>query len=80
MSLMIYSAFIYRLMTHKLPKESSRPGMFVSVGPSGFTASGMINMADSAQHVLPKAFMGDGALSAMVLKVAANWAGLWIWG
>ena len=31
-SLMIYSAFIYRLMTQKLPQESSRPGMFVSVG------------------------------------------------
>ena len=79
-SLMIYSAFIYRLMTQKLPKESSRPGMFVSVGPSGFTVSGMITMADSAQHVLPKDFMGDGALAAMVLKVAANWVGIWVWG
>ena len=26
-SLMIYSAFIYRLMTQKLPREKSRPGM-----------------------------------------------------
>lgn len=26
-SLMIYSAFIYRLMTQKLPRETSRPGM-----------------------------------------------------
>ena len=33
-SLMIYSAFIYRLMVHKLPQESARPGMFVSVGVS----------------------------------------------
>ena len=77
---MIYAAFIYRLMTHKLPKESSRPGMFVSVGPSGFTVSGMITMADSAQRVLPKDFMGDGALAAMILKVVANWIGIWVWG
>jgi tellurite resistance protein TehA-like permease len=26
-SLMIYSAFIYRLMTQKLPRETARPGM-----------------------------------------------------
>jgi hypothetical protein len=26
-SLMIYSAFIYRLMTQKLPRETTRPGM-----------------------------------------------------
>jgi tellurite resistance protein TehA-like permease len=35
LSLMIYAAFIYRLMTEKLPEENLRPGMFVSVGPSG---------------------------------------------
>lgn len=79
-SLMIYSAFVYRLMTHKLPKESSRPGMFVSVGPSGFTVSGIINMAANAHRVLPKDFMGDGAMAAMILKVMANWMGIWIWG
>ena len=79
-SLMIYSAFVYRLMTHKLPKESSRPSMFVSVGPSGFTVSAVISMAESAQRVLPKDFMGDGVLAAMILKVVANWAGIWLWG
>lgn len=30
-SLMVYSAFLYRLMTQKLPKESLRPAMFISV-------------------------------------------------
>ncbi|CCX05753.1 Similar to Malic acid transport protein; acc. no. P50537 [Pyronema omphalodes CBS 100304] len=33
-SLMIYSAYIYRLMTRKLPRAAARPGMFISVGPS----------------------------------------------
>lgn len=79
-SLMIYSAFIYRLMTHKLPKESSRPGMFVSVGPSGFTVVGMINMANNTQRVFPKGFMGDGPLASIILKVTANWVGIWVWG
>lgn len=30
LSLMIYSAFMYRLMTEKLPKERTRPGMVSS--------------------------------------------------
>lgn len=29
-SLMIYSAFIYRLMTQKLPRETTRPGMVIT--------------------------------------------------
>lgn len=79
-SLMIYSAFIYRLMTQKLPQESIRPGMFVSVGPAGFTVAGIIGMATGASRALPLAYMGDGQLVAMVLKVVASWMGLWIWG
>lgn len=29
-SLMIYSAFIYRLMTQKLPRETARPGIVIT--------------------------------------------------
>ncbi|KAH9826829.1 Voltage-dependent anion channel, partial [Teratosphaeria destructans] len=43
-SLLIYAAFIYRLMTQKLPQESLRPGMFISVGPSGFTIAAVMGM------------------------------------
>jgi tellurite resistance protein TehA-like permease len=32
-SLMIYSAFIYRLMTQKLPRETTRPGMVSTAHP-----------------------------------------------
>lgn len=79
-TLMIYSAFIYRLMTQKLPQESTRPGMFVSVGPSGFTVAAVIGMAEGAQRALPPDFMGDTKMSAMILKVVASWMSLWIWG
>ena len=79
-SLMIYAAFLYRLMTQKLPQESIRPGMFVSVGPSGFIVAGVIGTAEGAQRVLPSNFIGNVALSAVVLKVIAAWMSLWIWG
>ncbi|KAL3475325.1 voltage-dependent anion channel-domain-containing protein [Aspergillus californicus] len=79
-SLMVYSAFIYRLMSQKLPRENIRPGMFVSVGPSAFTVAGIVNMASQASRCFPDDFMGDGALAANVMKVVANFASLWLWG
>lgn len=79
-TIMIYSAFIYRLMTQKLPKENMRPGMFVSVGPSGFTASALIGMAANADRAFGPDFMGNGPLAAMILRIVASWAALWLWG
>jgi tellurite resistance protein TehA-like permease len=79
-SLMIYAAFIYRLMTQKLPQESLRPGMFISVGPSGFTISGVVGMGQSLPRVVPADFMGDGELAGKVSMIVANWIGLWLWG
>jgi tellurite resistance protein TehA-like permease len=81
-SLMIYSAFLYRLMTHKLPTENVRPGMFVSVGPSGFTIAGVITMGQALPGVVDEDFMGDGMgdLVGKITMVGANWFGIWLWG
>ncbi|PYH44408.1 putative C4-dicarboxylate transporter/malic acid transport protein [Aspergillus saccharolyticus JOP 1030-1] len=79
-SLMVYSAFIYRLMSQKLPRENVRPGMFVSVGPSGFTVSGIVNMAAHAKRSFPSDFLGNGPLAADIVKVVADFACLWLWG
>lgn len=84
-SLTMYSAFVYRLMTQKLPAEPLRPAMFVSVGPSAFTVSGMVGMAANLQRVLTylpgEVFMGvPNELAAQILRLAANWAALWLWG
>ncbi|PVI06121.1 hypothetical protein DM02DRAFT_610078 [Periconia macrospinosa] len=85
-SLMVYSAFIYRLMTQKLPKESLRPGMFISVGPSGFTIAGIVNMGQELHKILSRPeyadFMGEGLgkLVGDVAMISANFMGLWLWG
>jgi C4-dicarboxylate transporter/malic acid transport protein len=81
-SLMIYAAFIYRLMTQKLPKESMRPGMFISVGPSGFTVAGVIMMGQELPKTVPSDFMGEGngELAGKVGMICANYLGLWLWG
>lgn len=87
-SLTIYSAFVYRLMTQKLPADPSRPGMFVSVGPAAFTCSGTIGMAQSLRWAMvgkddpaSKVFMDVPAeFAANVLRLVGNWMGLWLWG
>jgi tellurite resistance protein TehA-like permease len=81
-SLMIYAAFIYRLMTQKLPKESLRPGMFISVGPSGFTIAGVVTMGQELPRTVASDFMGEGngELAGKVGMICANYLGLWLWG
>lgn len=80
LSFMVYSAYIYRLMTEKLPEESSRPAMFVSVGPVGFTTTAIINMGQNFSDCVPSDFMGNGALAGQVTKILADWFGIWLWG
>lgn len=81
-SFMVYSAYLYRLMTKNLPTNSTRPGMFISIGPSGFTVSGIISMAHILPNLVPNDFMipNMGKFVANVSLVVANWLGFWLWG
>lgn len=84
-SLTIYSAFVYRLMTQKIPPEPLRPAMFVSVGPSAFTVAGTIGMAENLSKILwrlpSQTYMGVfGTQAAAILRLVANWSSLWLWG
>lgn len=84
-SLTIYLAFVYRLMTQKLPPEPLRPGMFVTVGPSAFIVTGTIGMAKNLGHIIGSTptsiYMGvSGVLAAQILSLVANWMCLWLWG
>ncbi|TVY90594.1 Malic acid transport protein, partial [Lachnellula willkommii] len=79
-SLMIYSAFIYRLMTQKLPRETARPGMFVSVGPSGFTVAGLVHLGNIVNSkILPDGYMGSTD-APLFLKLLSDVFGLSLWG
>jgi len=79
-SLMIYSAFIYRLMTQKLPREMTRPGMFVSVGPSGFTVAGLVHLGNVVEPKIMPDGIGGHPEAAFYVKLASNLLGLWLWG
>jgi len=54
-ALMMYAIYTQRLMVSELPDPSTRPGMFVSVGPAGYTAHALISLGRKA----PELFSGS---------------------
>jgi len=61
-ALMMYSMYTQRLMTSALPAPSTRPGMYVSVGPAGYTAAGLISLGNQAPNVLSEDFFNVNGL------------------
>jgi tellurite resistance protein TehA-like permease len=79
LALTMHATYIYRLMTQKLPQTGSRPGMFISVGPSGFTSTALIGLARNLPKVVGAAFMGEeGYIAARITKIMGYWAGIWL--
>ncbi|KAI1084734.1 voltage-dependent anion channel-domain-containing protein [Whalleya microplaca] len=78
-SFMICAAFIYRLMTQKLPRDMQRPGVFISIGPSGFTVAGLVSLGQQSATILPPDFQGEPH-AVPILQVLSTIAGLWLWG
>ncbi|KAI0180692.1 voltage-dependent anion channel-domain-containing protein [Hypoxylon sp. FL1284] len=78
-SFMICAAFIYRLMTQKLPRDMQRPGVFISIGPSGFTVAGIVSLGQQSRIVIPDSFQGS-THSIVILRLLSTMIGLWLWG
>ncbi|KAK7753842.1 hypothetical protein SLS62_004208 [Diatrype stigma] len=78
-SFMICAAFIYRLMTQKLPRDMQRPGVFISIGPSGFTVAGIVALGQQSAVILPQNFEGEEH-AVFILRVISILVGLWLWG
>lgn len=84
-ALLMYSLYTQRLMTGELPSPPTRPGMYVSVGPAGYTAAGLISLATQAPKVVPKGQFTDlslpdgdlvkdlGILSGLFIILFAFW-------
>ncbi|PTB79192.1 hypothetical protein M440DRAFT_1327620 [Trichoderma longibrachiatum ATCC 18648] len=78
-SLMISSAFIYRLMTQKLPRDFQRPGVFISIGPYAFTAASIAQLGSQADVILPSDFLGT-VHGADIIKIISILVALWLYG
>jgi tellurite resistance protein TehA-like permease len=78
-SFMVCAAFLYRLMTQKLPTDSQRPGVFISIGPSGFTAAGLMVLGSQSEIIIPDELPGrEHAIYS--LQLLSIMLGLWLWG
>ncbi|EAQ86608.1 hypothetical protein CHGG_07861 [Chaetomium globosum CBS 148.51] len=78
-SFMICAAFLYRLMTQKLPRDHQRPGVFISIGPSGFTCAGLVQLGSQTSSIFPPGFAGTQH-AADIVRLLSYMAGLWLWG
>ncbi|KAK8107370.1 uncharacterized protein PG998_009383 [Apiospora kogelbergensis] len=78
-SFMVCAAFLYRLMTQKLPQDMQRPGVFISIGPAGFTCAGVVALGRQVDIILPDDL--DGRVYAIwSLRFLSIVLGLWLWG
>ncbi|KAL2155261.1 hypothetical protein VTH82DRAFT_2 [Thermothelomyces myriococcoides] len=78
-SFMICAAFLYRLMTQKLPRDHQRPGVFISIGPSAFSCAGLVQLGTLSHDIFPPDFMGT-EYAVPILRLLAYMTGLWLWG
>ncbi|ROT43559.1 hypothetical protein SODALDRAFT_42114 [Sodiomyces alkalinus F11] len=78
-ALMISSAFIYRLMTQKLPTDAQRPGVFISIGPYAFTMTGIVQLGNHADVIIPQNFMG-AEQAVPIVRIMSLLVGVWLWG
>ncbi|KAM0085093.1 hypothetical protein ACKRZS_002535 [Fusarium odoratissimum] len=76
-SLFMYPLYLGRLMQDGLPAPAMRPGMFIAVGPAGYTAVAIIGMSRS----LPEGYgyFATYPMASEILRVLALWTGVWIW-
>ena len=84
-SIWMYGIYIQRLMSSSLPPPPSRPGMYVSVGPTGYTSAALLSLGMKAPSVIPADYfsvssvpVGDiikilGVVSGIFLFLVAFW-------
>lgn len=73
----LYSLYLYRLTQEGFPAPPMRPGMFIAVGPPGFTATGLIALSRSIP--VDYAYFARNPAAVDILQVMALWIGIWMW-
>ena len=78
-SMCMYSIYIQRLMASELPPPPSRPGMYISVGPVGYTSAALVSLGVQAQSVIPPNFLNvSGANVGEIVKIFGVFSGIFL--
>ncbi|KAI0482744.1 C4-dicarboxylate transporter/malic acid transport protein-like protein [Xylariaceae sp. FL0804] len=77
----MYTIYVTRLVNSKLPEPSKRPGMFVAVGPAGYTSSTFAALGDHAPDIVPANYLGLPAdlPTGYIWKAMAVPAAVFVW-
>ena len=79
-AMFMYNVYIIRLLANDLPPPSSRPGMFISVGPAGYTSAALVALGNNAPHVVPQNFLNLPNFDVgAAIKVVGVMSGIFIW-
>ncbi|KAF1996481.1 hypothetical protein P154DRAFT_525599 [Amniculicola lignicola CBS 123094] len=74
----MYCMYMQRLMGAALPSPSTRPGMFVSVGPAGYTATALFSLGMAAPNVVPADQFTDSVPDGNFIKNLGVMAGFFL--
>lgn len=74
---LVYPLYLGRLMEDGLPAPAMRPGMFIAVGPAGYTTVAIIGMANAIPTEY--GYFAQHPMAAQVLQILSVWIGIWIW-
>jgi C4-dicarboxylate transporter/malic acid transport protein len=78
-AMFMYTTYFIRLMAADLPTPPTRPGMFVSVGPAGYTATALVSLGSKAPDIIPEGFLGLRNFQVgAVVKVIGVFSGLFV--
>lgn len=76
----MYTIYFLRLMSSKLPNPSTRPGMYIGVGPVGYTSAALVSLGNVAPTVIPAGWLSVNTVPVGdVIKVVAVMAGIFLW-
>jgi C4-dicarboxylate transporter/malic acid transport protein len=77
-SVLMFAAYIRRMIQYGLPSPSARPGMFISVGPPSFTILVLIGLAKNYPKEVD--YFGSNDLTRQVLMIMSTFTGIFLWG
>ena len=79
-AIFMYSIYVIRLLSNDLPPPSTRPGMFISVGPAGYTSAALVALGNQAPNVVPQDFLSLPNFDVgAAIKVMCVMSGIFIW-
>lgn len=82
-SVIMSAVFVTRLMVNGFPEQSTRPGMFIAVGPPAFTALALLGLSQDMARIYPDHNSISGVQNQAnipdIFRIVAVSVGIFLW-